>query len=190
MTGQHQRPFDGFRHHFCRAAGLEFLQVAIILRAHDHRNLGRMGTGVRQHLHGASNVNVGHDHRTGPRQTGCDQRLQPRRIAKHNRITGRSRLAHTIRVEIEGHVGNALLVQDAGQVLPTTSIATDDHMFVRIDGLAGNRRHLQGLLQPLTGNQLHHDSVAVHDDERRRQHGQHHCRQNRIEELRGNQCVF
>ena len=62
-------------------------------------------------------------------------------------------------------------------------------MFVDVDRLAGDRRHLQRLLEPLTADQFHDDSVAVHNDERRGHHGENHAGQYGVQQGRWNQRI-
>ncbi len=101
MAGQHQRALDRLRHHLGRAGRLQLLEVAVVLGAHDHRHLRRMGARVGQHLERARHVLVGHDQRAGARQAGGHQRLQPRRIAEHHRVAGRGGLPHAVRVQVQ-----------------------------------------------------------------------------------------
>ena len=144
---------------------------------------------VGQHLQRARHVEVGDDHRAGARQAGRHQRLQPRRVAEHHRVAGRGGLAHAVGVQVERHVGNAFALEHARQVLAAAAVAADDHVLVGVDRLARDGGHLQRLLQPLAGHQLHHDAVAVHDDEGRGQHRQHHARQHRVEQVGRHQVV-
>ena len=189
VAGQHQAGLNRFRHHLGGTGSLELFEIAVVHRAHNHRHRGRVGACIGQHLERAGGVQVGHHHGAGTRQTSGHQRLQAHRVAKHHRVAGGSGLPHPVRVQVQRHVGNAFALQHVTQILATAAIAADDHVFAGVDGLARNRGHLQRLLQPLAGDELHHDAVAVHDDERGGQHRQHHAGQNRVEQLRRNQVV-
>ncbi|KAF1060876.1 MAG: hypothetical protein GAK39_06079 [Variovorax sp.] len=149
-----------------------------------------MGARVRQHLHRARHVEVGHDHRAGARQARGHQRLQPRRVAEHHRVAGRGGLPHAVGIEVERHVGDALALEDACQVLAAAAVAADDHVARGVDRLARDRGHLQRLLQPVAGHQLAHDRVAVHHDEGRGQHRQHHRGQHRVGQPRRQQAAL
>ena len=189
MAGQHQGAFDGLWHHFGGAGLLQLLQVMVVLRAHDHRHMRRMGAGVRHDLEGAGHVQVGDDHRAGTGQAGRHQRLQPGGVAEHHRVAGGSGLAHAVRVQVQRHVGDTFTLQHARQVLAAAAIAADDDVAVGVDRLAGDGGHLQRLLQPLGGHQLHHDAVAEHDDEGRGQHRQHHGREDGVHQRRRHQAL-
>ena len=162
----------------------------VIDRAHNHGHGGGVATHIGQHLQGAGGVQVSHHHGAGACQACGHQRLQAHRIAKHHRITGGGGLAHAVRVKVKRHVLDALLLQHVAQVLAAAAIATNDDVLAGVDGLAGNAGHLQRLLQPFTGHQLHHDVVAVQNNKRRGQHGQHHAGQNRVEQIGRHQPVF
>ena len=169
---------------------LEFFKVVVVHGAHDHGHVGCVGAGMAQHLECTGDVEVGHDDGAGPGQAGRNQRLQARRVAKHHRIASGRGLAHAVRVEVQRHVRNALGFEHAREVLPAPPVAADDDVLARVDGLAGNGGHLQRLLQPLAADEFHHDAVAVHHDERRGQHRQHHRCQDGVQQFRRHQRVF
>ena len=190
VAGQHQGPFNGLGHHFGGASVLQFVEVGVILRAHHHGHLRRVRTGVGQHLEGGGHVDVGHHHGTGAHQAGRHQGLQAGGVAIHHRVAGGSGLAHPVGVQVQRHVGNAFALQHARQVLAAAAVAADDDVLAGVDGLARNGGHLQRLLHPVAGHQLHHDAVAVHDEEGRGQHRQHHGREDRVHQRGLHQPVF
>ena len=129
-------------------------------------------------------------HMIGLEDLGKEERLQPRRVAKHHRLPGRRGLAHAVRIQIQRHIGNALGVKQARQVLPTAPVTADDDVLVGADGAARDAGHLHRLHHPVAARQTRDDGVAAHDDERRGQHGHHHGGQDRVEQLGRHQAVL
>jgi len=81
--------------------------------------------------------------------------------------------AHTVGVEVEGDVVDALLAKKARQVLTATSEAAEDRVFFGAHRLRGDLRQLHRAQQPFAGHEAHNQFFTVLDDERRDQHGQH-----------------
>ena len=183
MAGQHQGTLNRFRHHLGCPGRLEALDVAVVDGPHDNRHARCVRLHVTQDLQGGSRVVIADDHRIGPRQPGGHQALQPCRIAEHDALPGGSGLPNPVRIEVERHVGYALPLQQPSQVLTTSAIAGDDDVSLGVDRALGNRGHRHRLHQPVVGAQAHHDAVAVQDQQRRRQHAQHHARQHRAQPL-------
>ena len=146
MAGQHETAFNRLGNDFCRAACLELFQIPVIYRAHNHRHGGSVGVGVGKHFQGAGGIQVRHHDRTGPRQTGCDQRLQTHCVTKNHRITCCCCLTHPIRVQVQRDVRNAFVFQQAAQVLTAAAITANDDVFIDTHGFAGNCCHLQRLM--------------------------------------------
>ena len=119
--------------------------------------------------------------RHGPQgpQASRHQAGQARGVAKDHAAAGGGGLAHAVGVEVQRHVGDGLFGQQAGQVLPAAAIAADDDVGLVVNGLLGDGGELQRLQHPLVAVQPHHDAVAVHDDEGRGQHRQHHAGKHR-----------
>ena len=69
-----------------------------------------------------------------------------------------------VRLQVERHTRDAFAHEHSRQVLAAAPVAADDHELLGVDRFARDGRNLQRLLQPLAGEQLHHDAVAVHDD--------------------------
>jgi hypothetical protein len=170
VAGQHQRTFYRLRHHLRRAGRLQFFEITVVLCAHDDRHLRCMRTRVVKNFQRALEFHIGDNDCACARQTRRHEGLQPRRVAENHRVPGCGRLPHPVRVEVERHVGNAFTFQHARQVLATAAIAANNDVLVGVDRLARDGGHLQGLLEPFAGDQLHDDAVAVHDDEWRGQH--------------------
>ena len=165
------------------------LHLGVVDGAHDHRHLGRVRLHEAQDLQRRGGVLVAHHHRAGARQAGGHQALQPRGVAEHHALAGRGGLAHAVGVEVQRHVGDALAFEDARQVLAAAAVAGDDHVRLGVDRALGDRRHRHRLHQPVGRRQLHHDAVAVHHEQRRGQHRQHHAGQHRAQPLRVDQLV-
>ena len=143
VAGQHQTALNRLRHHFGSAGGLQFFNVPVVNRAHNHRHPGCVSANIGQHLQCAGCVQVGHHHSAGTRQSGGHQRRRPDCVAKHHRLAGGGGLAHTVRVQVERNIWNVFGVEHAAQVLAATAITANDHVFVGVDGLACNAGHLQ-----------------------------------------------
>ena len=161
----------------------------VIAGPHNDRYLGRMRACVRKDFQSTLYLNKGNYHCAGTRQAGRHQCLQTSRVTEHHRVPCRRRLPDPVRIEVECHVRDPLAFQHAGQVLAAAAVSANDHVLVRVDRFASDSGHLQGLLQPFACDQLHDDAVAVHHDERGRQHRKNHARQNRIEKCRWYQRI-
>mmetsp|Transcript_15007 Transcript_15007/g.58786 ORF Transcript_15007/g.58786 Transcript_15007/m.58786 type:complete len:626 (+) Transcript_15007:2270-4147(+) len=190
VRGQHEAALDGLGHDLGGTGGLELFEVAVVQRAHHHRHAGRMGLHEVQDLQRRRGVVVADDDGAGARQAGGHQALHLGGVAEHHALAGGGGLAHAVGVEVQRHVGDALSLQQPREVLARAAVAADDDVGLALDALLGDGGQLHGLHQPVAAGQLHHDAVAVHHDDRRDEHGQHHAGQHRADPALGDQVLL
>ena len=161
MAREHQRSLDRLGHHLGRAGGAQALEVGVVDRSHDDRNLRRVRMREVQDLQRRLRVVVADDDRCGAREPRGHQALQARRVAEHDALAGGRGLAHAIRVEVERDVGDLLGFEQARQVLAAAAEAADDDVPLGVDRAPRDRRHRDRLEQPVVGREAHDDPVAV-----------------------------
>ncbi len=184
MRGQHQAAFHGFRHHFGGAGGTQLVKIGIVVAAHDHRQCWRQLTYMMQHFQGGRRAGIGDHQGGGAMHASCHQAFAARGVAIGNLGAGRTGVAHAIGIEIQCVIIDALFLQQLGQALAAAAETGDDHVLLGGHGARRNLGQGQRLHHPFAGRQFHHDRVGFSQDERRRQHRQHHGCQDQLDQQR------
>ena len=173
MSREHHARFQRLRYHFRRARGGEALDVGIFCGTNHHRQSRPQLARVMEHTQHQLRIVRGHHHHVGAMDAGSHQTLAPRRIAIGHGFASRRCFAHPLRIEVECHVGDALLFQEARQVLAGLAVTAEYCVLVAADRAGGDLGQGDRAHQPFGGDQAHHDAVAEMDQERQEQQGKY-----------------
>ena len=101
MRGEHQTALENFRHDFRGTGLLELVDVAVILGAHDHRQVWAQQMGEFQDFHGRMRIGIGDDECPGTHQARSHQYFTLRGIAIDDGFASRRGFADLFRVKIQ-----------------------------------------------------------------------------------------
>ena len=172
VRGKHQAGFQRLRDDLGGACPGQAFHIPLVGGSYDDRQVGARFGGVVHDALGERGVADRDDDHAGPHQAGRDQRLLAPGVGEDHALAAGCRLAHTVRVEVEGDVVDTFLAQEACQVLAAATEAAQEGVFFRTHRLGGNLRQLHRAQQPFAGHEAHDDLLAVMHDERGGEHRQ------------------
>jgi len=103
---EHEAAFEHLGHDLGRAGFHQAGEIAVVDRAHDHRQVGAQRLGVMQDLHRRGCVGESDGQRLRLRQAGGNQRLAPDGVAVDDRRAAARRLAHALGIVVQRNVRN------------------------------------------------------------------------------------
>ena len=177
MRGEHQAALQHFGHDLRRAGIEQPVELAVVERAHDHRQFRTQRVHVMQDLERGGRVRERDHHRARLGETGGDERLLAAGVAVHDGRAVAGRLAHALADRIERDERNLLGLEQPGEVLAAAAEPADDHVILARHRGRGDPRDLRRAREPVVGGGPAHERLREMDQERRRQHRQHHRRQ-------------
>ena len=180
VRSEHHRRFQGLRHHLGGTGALQLLEVFIINGTHNHRQPRLQLPHVAQHLLGGADINKRNNQHAGTANPGCHQRFTLGGIAINNVFTGCRGFAYAIRIKVERDISYPFVSHETRQMLTATPETANHRVLVRTQRARCNTGQLQGSHQPFVGGKAQDQTVAVMDDNRRQQHGEHHRRQHHL----------
>ena len=143
MRHQHQAGFERFRHHFGGASRLQFIQLGIVLGAHQDRHIGAQAAHTAQDAQCQIGIGKADHQHTTMLQTHCFKNFSGTRITINHWITGLPRLLHALRVHVQRQIFIAMFFQRARQILTNATEAAQDHMIALRHRLCGSHFPLQ-----------------------------------------------
>ena len=172
-----------------RAGLLEQHHVLLVSGTHQHRYCWRVLVDQGDHPQSRDRVVKTHHHRRRTVQARRHQVGELKRIAHFDLVTIQNRGFNHLWVHIQRDVRDILLRQQLAQIAPGVAKATDQHMLVNGNGMAGDGGDLQRLAQPIVWRKTKHQTIGVLNQKRRSQHRQHHGRQHWVGPARVNQAL-
>ncbi len=193
MRREHEAAFEHLRHDLGGACAEQAIELGVVERADDHRQLRPRLMSVVQDLERDLRVGKRDHHRARPGETRREERFLAPRVAVDDAAPFARGFAHALRIRIERDERDVLRFEQPREILAAAPVAADDHVVLPRHRPRGDRRELRGPREPVVRRQPAHDRLGEMDDERRGEHRQHHRRKHDLRDrlrqelrLRGN----
>jgi hypothetical protein len=123
MRREHQAALEDLGHDLGRARVEQLVELAVVDRAHDDRELGPARVHLVQDLERERHVGERDDDGARAREPGGAERVAPARVAVDDARAAARGLAHAVRVVVERDERDVLGLEQAREVLAAAPVA-------------------------------------------------------------------